>query len=141
MQTTSFKKVFLGIIGGAVLLSSGTVLADDKGAHFERPHAQTHSHHKPSSQGHCKHPRAHHAKYAQNGHREQRLDSLRVALQLTPNQVMSLRVLFNDHHAERKALRHKRMKDIRALLTPQQRHHWRELREERKAYWKSSHRF
>ncbi|MBD3754331.1 MAG: hypothetical protein IE937_01665 [Gammaproteobacteria bacterium] len=186
MQTTSFKKGFLGIIGSAVLLSSSAIWAQDE-PRYPKDRMEAHQtapdrnsdvrdekrHDKPSDNRHEQHAkhddRAHHpspylhaqydrgyasfrpvyvteyVEYVAPKHRAPRWENQLLfmvkSLGLSPRQEIELRLIFKDSHAERKALRHQKMERIRALLTPQQRHHWRELREERKAYWKSSHRF
>ncbi|MBD3765892.1 MAG: hypothetical protein IE913_07400 [Halothiobacillus sp.] len=127
---TPFRKPFFALITSALLLSSGALMAHDKPAHPQSQHHKPHHSDGKAYRGHAHHsPRFH--KHAQ---REHRLDKMRMALQLTPNQFMELRVLFNDHHAERKALRHAHAKRFHAVLTPQQRHRWREWREERHAH-------
>lgn len=130
MQTT-LRQTFFTLIGTAMLLGSTTLMAHDKPAHNQPQHHKPHPHAK-AFHGHA-HPSPRFYKHAQ---REHRLDKMRVALQLTPNQSMELRVLFNDHRAERKALRHAHAKRFHEVLTPQQRQHWREWRAERHAqHW------
>ncbi|WP_178862226.1 hypothetical protein [Thiomicrorhabdus cannonii] len=132
MQTT-LRQTFFTLIGTAMLLGSGSLMAHDKPADHQPQHHKPH-HHAKMFHGHA-HPshRMHHARH------EHRLDRMRVALQLSPGQMMELRVLFKDHQAERKALRHQHIKHLHGVLTPHQRHQWRELRAQRALH--HSHRY
>jgi hypothetical protein len=186
MQTISFKKGFLGIIGGAVLLSSSSLWAQEEPrhakdrmeAHHSAPHTDKHRERRDEKH-HQKHRDEHHEKHAfhnstphhpapahfnayhdhgyasfrpvyvteyveyaaprhRTPHWENQLLFMVQSLVLSPRQEIELRLILKDSHAEQKALRHKKMERIRTLLTPQQRHHWRELSEERKTHWKAA---